>query len=188
VVREAFKAHLRLGDGMMLKGCCCQSMDTDVWQDKECFWDQPRYFYRVTTRLALHSPITYSEDIATAMLEAKTKGYIAKRDPLILLKSGLFRGEIFLEVNPPDDPADCRELSDNTSYRKLQGAFYTVITKAPPFQMGTVVDKLVRDLKKKGRKVRDLYLCLANCPTCSKEKGNRTVIFAHLEPLTEVRD
>lgn len=171
---------------MMLTGCYCQSMDTETWQDHECFWEQPRYFYRVTTRLALHSPITYSEDVSRAMVEAKTQGQIIKQNPLILLKSGLFRGDIFLEINPPEDQADCRELSGNASYRKLQGAFYTVITKAPPFQMGAVVDKLVRDLKKKGRKVRDLYLCLANCPACSKEKGNRTVIFAHLEPLPEV--
>jgi hypothetical protein len=168
----------------MLKGCYCQSMDTETWQGNECFWEQPRYFYRVTTRVALHSPITYSEDVSRAMMEAKTQGYIIKQDPLILLKSGLFRGDIFLEINPPEDSADCR---GNASCLKLQGAFYTVITKTPPFQMGTVVDKLARDLKKKGRKVRDLYLCLANCPACSKEKGNRTVIFAHLEPTLEVR-
>lgn len=171
----------------MLMDCYCQSMDTETWQDNECLWEQSRYFYRVTTRLALHSPITYSEDVSRAMMEAKTQGYIIKQGPLILLKSGLFRGEIFLEINPPGDPADCREQSDNASCRKLQGAFYTVITKAPPFQMGDAVDKLARDLKKKGRKVRDLYLCLANCPACSKEKGNRTVIFAHLEPILEVR-
>jgi hypothetical protein len=168
----------------MLKGCYCQSMDTETWQGNECFWEQPRYFYRVTTRVALHSPITYSEDVSRAMMEAKTQGYIIKQDPLILLKSGLFRGDIFLEINPPEDSADCQ---GNASCLKLQGAFYTVITKTPPFQMGTVVDKLARDLKKKGRKVRDLYLCLANCPACSKEKGNRTVIFAHLEPTLEVR-
>jgi hypothetical protein len=170
---------------MMLTGCYCQSMDTETWQDRECFWEEPRYFYRVATRLALHSPIAYSEDVSRAMMEAKTQGHIIKQDPLILLKSGLFRGDIFLEVNPPGDQADCREFSGNVPYRKLQGAFYTVITKAPPFQMGAVVDKLVRDLKKKGRKVGDLYLCLANCPSCSKEKGNRTVIFAHLEPIPE---
>jgi hypothetical protein len=171
----------------MLKSCYCQSMDSETWQDKECFWEQSRYFYHVTTRMVLHSPITYSEDISRAMMEATTQGYIIKQDPLILLKSGLFRGEIFLEINPPGDPAACREDGDNSACRKLQGAFYTVITKAPPFQMGTVVDKLLRDLKKKGRKVRDLYLCLANCPSCSKERGNQTVIFAHLEPHLEVR-
>jgi hypothetical protein len=167
---------------MMQTGCYCQSMDTETWQDQECFWEQPRFFYRVTTRLALHSPIAYSEDVTRAMMEAKTQGYIVKQNPLILLKSGMFRGDIFLEIAPPGDGADCREQSDNPSCLKLQGAFYTVITKAPSFQMGTVVDKLVRDLKKKGRKVRDLYLCLANCPACGKEKGNRTVIFAHLDP------
>jgi hypothetical protein len=48
--------------------------------------------------------------------------------------------------------------------------------------MGTAIDKLGRDLKKKGRKVQGLYLCLVNCPSCSKEKGNQTIIFAHLEP------
>jgi hypothetical protein len=157
-------------------------MESETWQDRECLWEQPRYFYRVSTRMALHSPLTYSEDVSRAMMEAKIQGYIIKQEPLILLKSGLFRGEILLEINPAGDPEVCQQEGDNTSCRKLQGTFYTVVTKAPPFQMGTVVDKLVRDLKKKGRKVRDLYLCLANCPTCSKEKGNQTVIFAHLEP------
>ena len=165
----------------MLTGCYCQLMDSETWHDQESFWEQPRYFYRVTTRMALHSPITYPEDIARAMMEAKTQGYIINPNPLILLKSGLFRGEIFLEVNPPGDLANCQEDVDKASCRKLQGTFYTVVTKAPPFQMGTVVDKLMRDLKKKGRKVRDLYLCLAHCPACNKDKGNQTVIFAHLE-------
>ena len=115
------------------------------------------------------------------MMEAKTQGYVIKQDPLILLKSGLFRGEIFLEINPARGAGRLPGGDDNASCRKLQGAFYTVVTKAPPFQMGTVVDKLIRNLKKKGRKVRDLYLCLVNCPSCSKEKGHQTVIFAHLE-------
>jgi hypothetical protein len=165
----------------MLKGCYCQPMDTEDWQEKEFFWEQPRYFYRVTTRMALHSPISYSEDVTMAMMQAKTQGYVIKQNPLILLKSGLFRGEIFLEISPPPGkPEECRG-DDNASCRKLQGTFYTVVTKAPPFQMGTVVDKLIRNLKKRGRKARDLYLCLVNCPSCSKEKGHQTVIFAHLE-------
>ena len=84
----------------MLKGCYCQPMDTEDWQEKEFFWEQPRYFYRVTTRMALHSPISYSEDVAMAMMQAKTQGYVIKQNPLILLKSGLFRGEIFLEITP----------------------------------------------------------------------------------------
>jgi hypothetical protein len=166
----------------MLKGCFCQSMDSASWQAQESFWEQPRYFYRVTTRMALHSPITYNDDVTQAMMEAKTRGHIIKQHPLILLKSGLFRGEIFLEINPPDDQATGQDESGKASYRKLQGAFYTVVTKAPLFQMGTAIDKLGRDLKKKGRKVQGLYLCLVNCPSCSKEKGNQTIIFAHLEP------
>ncbi len=165
----------------MSTGCYCQPMIRENCHEQESFWEQPRYFYRVTARMALHSPITYAEDIDRAMMEAKTKGFIIKASPLILLKSGLFRGEIFLEINPPRDTAECREQGDGASFRKLQGAFYTVVTDAPPFKMGAVVDKLTRDLKKRGRKVRDLYLCLATCPACSKDKGTQTVIFAHLE-------
>ncbi len=165
----------------MLKGCYCQPLDPLDWQEKEYFLEKPRYFYRVTTRMALHSPISYPEDVAMGMVEAKTRGYIIKQDPLILLKSGLFRGEIFVEINPPGVPDGFGEGGGNASCRSLQGAFYTVVTKAPPFQMGTVIDKLIRNLKKKGHKVSDLYLCLVNCPSCSKEKGHQTVIFAHLE-------
>jgi hypothetical protein len=160
-------------------------MEDGVWQDQVCFWEQPRYFFHATTRMALHSPISYGEDVSKAMMEANLQGYIIKQEPLILLKSGLFRGELFLEITPPE--AKCRDENSKTSCRKLEGAFYTTITKAPPFQMGTVIDKLNRELKKQGHKVHDLYLCLANCPSCSKEKGNRTVIFAHLETPIEVR-
>ncbi len=163
----------------MLGRCYCQLMDTDAWHEKELFWEQPRYFYRVTTRMVLHSPLTYTEDIAGAMTEAKSRGLIIQPGALVLLKSGLFRGEIFLEVNPPQNPSECRD--EGSSCRKLQGTFYTVVTKTPLFQMGAAVDKLIRDLKKKGKRVHDLYLCLAFCPSCSKEKGNKTVIFAHLE-------
>lgn len=164
----------------MFKSCYCQIMNDDAWQQKERFWEEPRFFFRVTARMALHSPITYNEDISRAMMEAKTRGCIIKPNPLILLKSGLFRGEILLEINKPADTVSRRE-DGNGPCHKLQGAFYTVVTKSPPFQMGSVIDKLIRDMKKKGRKVRDIYLCLANCPSCSKEKGNHTVIFAHLE-------
>ena len=182
MLKKQYASHLKDGDGTMLKGCYCQTMDSEDLQDKELFWEQPRYFYRVTTRMALHSPISYPEDVAMAMMQAKTQGYIIKQNPLILLRSGLFRGEVFLEISPPGKSADCPEDGNSASCRKLQGTFYTVVTKAPPFQMGTVIDKLTRNLKKKGRKVRDLYLCLINCPSCSKERGHQTVIFAHLEP------
>jgi hypothetical protein len=167
----------------VFKGCYCQIMNDDAWQQKEFFWEEPRFFYRVTARMALHSPITYNEDISRAMMEAKTRGYIIKPKPLILLKSGLFRGEIFLEINKPSGPEVCQE-DENGPCHSLQGAFYTVVTKSPPFHMGAAIEKLNRDLKKKGHKVRDIYLCLAICPSCSKEKGNHTVIFAHLDPQT----
>ncbi len=166
----------------MLKGCYCQMMEMEAWHEKESYWAQPRYFYRISTRMVLHSPLTYSEDISRAMIEAKTQGYIVKSSPLILLKSGLFRGEILLEVSSPQNLSNCQDDSENSSCLRLQGAFYTVVTKSPLFKMGTVIDKMMRDLKKKGRKVLDLYLCLTNCPSCSKEKGNQTVIFAYLEP------
>jgi hypothetical protein len=157
-------------------------MDSEAWHEKECYWEQPRCFYRISTRMALHSPLTYNEDVSRAIMEAKTLGFIIKASPLILLKSGLFRGDLLVEVNPPHDPAKCRDEGESSPCLKLQGAFYTVVTKAPLFKMGTVIEKLMRDLKKKGWKAKDFYLCLANCPSCAKEKGNQTVIFAHLKP------
>ena len=65
----------------MLKGCYCQPLDPLDWQEKEYFLEKPRYFYRVTTRMALHSPISYPEDVAMGMVEAKTRGYIIKQGP-----------------------------------------------------------------------------------------------------------
>jgi len=169
----------------MFNRCYCQNLNPAEWHEKEHIWEQPRFFYRVTTRMALHSPLTYNEDISRAMIEAKGKGYIVKPGSLILLKSGLFRGEIFLEVQLPQLPQKKRGNDKDQdgapeSCCRLQGLFYTIVSGAPLFQMGTVIEELLRDLKKKGKRVQDLYLCLSSCPLCGKEKGNKTVVIAHL--------
>lgn len=158
----------------MFKHCYCQNLDAAGWHEVEQKWDQPRYFYRVTTRMAFHNPFTYNEDISRAMMEAKGNGYLIKPDFLILLKSGLFRGEIFLEVLPPRDER-------TEPCHKLAGTFYTYTTQTPLSQMGELIDRILRDLKKKGRKAQDIYLCLVTCPLCIREKGNKTMIMVNLQ-------
>ncbi|MFY9432475.1 MAG: hydrolase, partial [Thermacetogeniaceae bacterium] len=134
---------------------------------------KPRFFYRVTTRMAFHQPFSYCEDIALALAKARSKGHIIKENALILLKSGLFRGEILIEIQPQDPTED-------SSILQLEGRFYSVVSQLPLMQMGKEIDKLTRDLKKRGDKIKGLYLCLITCPQCAREKGNQTIIIAHL--------
>jgi len=154
--------------------CYCQHIDPAEWHEKEQTWEEPRFFYRVPTRLAMHNPLTYNEDVSLAMMEAKSKGYFIKPNALILLKSGLFRGEILIEINRPGDEKDPDCL-------RLQGNFYTFVSDAPFTRMGEVMDRILRHLKKKGRTVRDFYLRLITCPLCTGDKGYNTVIMTHLK-------
>jgi hypothetical protein len=163
----------------MLGHCYCQELDPMDWHEKEQGWSEGRYFYLVTTRMALHSPLTYNEDISRAMMEAKCKGYLIKPGGLILLKSGLFRGEIFIEINPPRE--DVVQNDTTKSTRKLEGKFYSVVTALPLSQMGKMVEKLNHDLKKKGKQAQDFYLCLVVCPQCTREKGNQSVVLVHIK-------
>ncbi|MDH7577086.1 MAG: hypothetical protein QHH75_04495 [Bacillota bacterium] len=165
----------------MFNRCYCQELEPADWHEKEHFWEEPRFFYRVPTPMALHNPLTYNEDISRAMIEAKGKGYIVKPRASILLKSGLFRGEILLEVQLPQQLRSRHQTGPPpASCHRLEGAFYTIISRAPLSQMGAVIEQFLRDLKKKGEKVQDLYLCLGSCPLCSSKKGNQTVIIARL--------
>lgn len=153
--------------------CYCQQIDSTGWHKKILTWESPRFFYRFPTRLVMHNPITYNEDISLAMMEAKSKGYLPKPDPLILLRSGIFRGEVLIEISPPGVQGGDRCL-------RLQGSFYTYVSDAPFTRMGGVIDELLRRLKKEGKKVRELYLCPITCPLCTGSKGYRTAILAHL--------
>jgi hypothetical protein len=157
--------------------CYCQQIIPEEWDEKIQTWDEPRFFYLVTTTMALHNPLSYNEDITRAIIEAKSKGYLVKPGGLILLKSGLFRGELFIEVQPP--AADL--LQRDSSCRTLQGRFYSIVTQTPISQMGKVVDRLLRDLKKRKETVRDLFLCLAVCPQCVRDKGTRNLVLANLK-------
>ncbi len=162
----------------MIEHCHCQKINPADWHEKEHCWENPRFFYRVTTRMAFHQPFSYHEDITHAQAEARSKGYIFKENAMVLLKSGLFRGEILIEVQRPQNNAGRKK---DTSCLQLQGRFYSLVTQTPLMQMGKEIDKLMRDLKKKGKKVEDLYLSLINCPSCSREKGSQTIIIAHIQ-------
>lgn len=157
----------------MIKHCHCQKINPEDWDEKEHYWENPRFFYRVTTRMAFHQPFSYPEDISLAMVKARSKGYIIKEDAMILLKSGLFRGELLVEIQPPQNEPDPACL-------QLQGRLFSRVAQVPLMQMGKDIDRLTRDLKKKGGKIQNLYLCLLTCPSCVSEKGNLTVIIAHL--------
>ncbi len=173
----------------MFGACYCQKLEPEDWHEREHRWEEPRFFYHVPTRMALHNPLAYNEDISRAMTEAKGKGYIVAPDALILLKSGLFRGEIFLEVRLPQGMQDRHRTGPPpASCRRLRGRFYTIVSGAPLSKMGAVIEKLLADLKKKGERVEDLYLCLGSCPLCSREKGNLTAIIAQLAGRTEVKN
>jgi hypothetical protein len=161
----------------MIERCHCQRINPEDWHEKERFWETPRFFYRVTTRMAFHQPISYHEDIVIAMAEAGSKGYIIKKDAMILLKSGLFRGELYVEIQTPRDEGPWEK---DPSCLRLQGRFYSRVVQAPLMQMGKDIDKLTRHLKKNGKKIKDLYLCLITCPSCVREKGNQTLVIAHL--------
>lgn len=163
----------------MLNRCYCQPLDPANWHEQEHLWEQFRFFYCVTTRMAFHNPLTYNEDTSRAMIQAKVKGYIIKPNSLILVKSGLFRGEIFLEVQPPQG---VQNTSQAPPCLQLQGRFYTSVSDAPWHQMGTAVDKFLQKLKKQEKKIKDFYLCLATCPLCIREKGYQTILMAHLWP------
>ncbi|MGB4504530.1 MAG: hydrolase [Syntrophaceticus sp.] len=161
----------------MIEHCHCQKINPEDWHEKEHFWETPRFFYRVTTRMAFHQPLSYHEDIAMAMAKANSKGYIIKENAMVLLKSGLFRGELLVEIQPPKS----KELyKKDTACLQLQGRFYSRVAQAPLMRLGKDIDKLTRDLKKREEQVQDLYLCLITCPSCVREKGNQTVIIAHL--------
>ncbi|HHV34955.1 MAG TPA: hypothetical protein GXX59_05190 [Syntrophomonadaceae bacterium] len=160
----------------MIEHCHCQKINPEDWDEKEHCWKDPRFFYRVTTRMAFHQPFSYHEDITLAMAEARSKGYIIKEDAVVLLKSGLFRGELLVEIQPPRS----EKLEPDPACLQLQGRFYSRVAQAPLMRMGKDIDKLTRDLKKKEKKVQNLYLCLINCPSCVREKGNQTVVIAHL--------
>ncbi len=161
----------------MIEHCHCQKINPADWHEKNFFWEKPRFFYRVTTRMAFHQPFSYHEDIAHAMAKARSKGFIINDDALILLKSGLFRGEILIEIQSTQKQA---RPNNNSSVLQLDGGFYAVVSQVPLMQMGKEIDKLTRDLKKRGEKVKNLYLCLLTCPLCAREKGNQTIIIAHL--------
>jgi hypothetical protein len=167
-----------LGDDGMAKHCHCQKLNTEDWHEKEHLWEEPRFFYRVTTRMAFHQPFSYNEDIALAMAEASSKGYIVKQNALALLKSGLFKGELFVEIHPPRDNEGHKK---DISCLQLQGRFYSIVVQSPLMRMGKDIDRLTRELKKNGKNVKGIYLCLITCPSCIKEKGNQTVIIAHLQ-------
>jgi hypothetical protein len=161
----------------MIEHCHCQQINPEDWHEKDHCWEKPRFFYRVTTRMAFHEPFSYHEDIALAMVEARSKGYIIKEDAVILLKSGLFRGEILIEIQPFKGK---ERRKQDASCLELQGRFYSRVAQAPLMRMGKDIDKLTRDLKKKGENVQGLYLCLITCPSCVREKGNQTIVIAHL--------
>jgi len=160
----------------MIEHCHCQKINPADWHEKSFTWEEPRFFYRVTTRMAFHQPFSYHEDIALALAKARSEGHIIKENALILLKSGLFRGEILIEIQPQDP----KKHSEDPSILKLEGNFYSIVSQVPLMQMGKEIDKLTRDLKKRGDKIKGLYLCLITCPQCAREKGNQTIIIAHL--------
>lgn len=162
----------------MVEHCYCQKINPQDYHEKEHLWKQPRFFYRVTTRMAFHQPFTYNEDIPMAMAESSSKGYVVKENPLILLKSGLFRGELFVEIQPPRDNKECGQ---DDSCRQLQGRFYSTVVQSPSTRMGKDIDRVMRELKKNGKKVKDIYLCLLTCPACVRKKENQTMIIAHLQ-------
>jgi hypothetical protein len=162
----------------MVEHCHCQKINPEDCHEKEHLWEQPHFFYRVTTRMAFHQPFTYNEDIALAMAEASSKGYIVKENALVLLKSGLFRGELFVEIQPPRGNKRC---SKDDSCRQLQGRFYSAVVQTPSTRIGKDIARVMRELKKNGKQVKDIYLCLITCPSCIRKKGNQTVIIAHLQ-------
>lgn len=158
----------------MFEKCYCQQIDPNEWHEKFQTWENPRFFYRFPTRLFMHNPITYNADISLGMMEAKSKGYLPKPNPLLLLRSGIFRGEVLIEIAPPRDENWSKCL-------RLQGSFYSYISDAPFTRMGSVIEEITRHLKKEKKRVGEIYLCPLTCPLCAGIKGYSTAILAHLK-------
>ncbi len=153
--------------------CCCQAPDP-AWEDNYITWEAPRFFWRTPTRLFLHRPLTYNEDVVRAAVEAKTRGLVVAPRGLVLLKSGLFGGEVLLEVQPPP-----RALRDER-LRALEGRFYVALTPAPWHLMGEELERALRRLRKARERTGEIFLCLLTCPACRPAKGDRTAVLVHL--------
>ena len=95
----------------MIEHCHCQKINPADWHEKTFTWGKPRFFYRVTTRMAFHQPFSYHEDIALALAKARSEGHIINENALILPKSGLFKGEILIEIQPQDPTKHCGDSS-----------------------------------------------------------------------------
>lgn len=158
----------------MFGKCYCQQLNPEEWHERFQKWENPRFFYRFPTRLVMHNPITYNADISLGMMEAKSKGYLLKAAPLLLLRSGIFRGEVLIEIAPPKDAEESKCL-------RLHGSFYSHISNAPFTRMGSVIEEITRYLKREKKRVREIYLCPLTCPICAGAKGYNTVILAHLK-------
>ncbi len=159
------------------KHCHCQDLNPEEWDEKEYSWDNPRFFYRITTRMAFNQPFSYYEDVAIAIDAACKEGYTVADNPLLLLKSGLFKGEILVEIELPNG-----EICKESPYcLVLLGRFFSRISSAPLLRIGKEIDRLTRDLTKKGETVQGLYLSLLTCPPCARKKGNQTIIIADLQ-------
>lgn len=159
----------------MFEKCYCQQLDPEEWHERFHKWEDPRFFYRFPTRLVMHNPITYNADISLGMMEAKSKGFLLKAAPLLLLRSGIFRGEVLIEIAPP------KEDADRSNCLRLQGSFYSRISHAPFTRMGSVLEEIGRFLQREKKRVKEFYLCPLTCPICAGAKGYSTAIIAQLK-------
>ncbi len=148
--------------------CGCPEIDEAEWELQEHDW-AGRTFYAVPTPMVLHIPVGMAKSIQQMMAEVKAKGYRLAEPPRILVRDGLFRGEVMVEIEPPTVP-------DPRVKTFPAGRLLSIVHPGPWKRLGTGLADLEKHTKQKPRTV---YFWYVACPECRKARGERTVILAY---------
>ncbi len=153
---------------MNVAECGCPEIEAEDWEIREERWEG-RTFYSLPTPMVMHVPIRLQATLDQIRVDIERKGYTIVRPAYPLVKDGILRGAVLLEIEPPanEDPRVVRFGGER---------IISIVHPGPWKRLGTGVAELTRHTKQKPKAIYCLY---AACPQCRQTRGEKAIIYAH---------
>ncbi|AZR73407.1 hypothetical protein BBF96_08435 [Anoxybacter fermentans] len=134
--------------------------DQSDWDNKELIWDR-KAFYVIKTPTIFDLPVGLEQNIKKAFRLAREEGYQIPSHPIILMRSGLFYGEVLVEISGIVTPGgNIRIFNDVSVYTTRPGKSRKELKKN--------ARKLLRKLRKEGKKFTHIYYWYQMPSYCNK--------------------
>lgn len=152
--------------------CQCSKVKESEWDMKDHKWKE-KYFYVVKQPCFFYKPLNIEKTFDKLFIGANVWDLVwNKKSPLILMKSGMFRSKLMLEVKKPKHPNKHIQVFKNAVFR-------TRIHRGEWNKIGRTISLMRKKLKKNRRKIKAIYFWYLTCPDCTKNnKKHQTVVFA----------